>query len=182
MKRRILFLTGNSGIGKTTLLLAVIESLKAYRFEVGGMVSREVRRDGVRVGFEVANLVDNRQGWLARADGESGPRVGRYRVIVEDLDRIGAKAITDAAKKSDIIAIDEIGPMELFSDEFKTAVKEAIDSSKLVIGVIHRNARDVLIESIKRREDVHIIVVTLENRNQLKEDVVQEAIEYLRRM
>jgi nucleoside-triphosphatase len=177
MKKRMVFLTGNPGVGKTTLLLAITESLKTQGVKVGGMVSREVREHGIRVGFEITNLVDNSHGWLARADRESGPRLGKYAVILEDLDHIGAKAIADAVKTSDIVAIDEVGPMELFSLEFKKAVKEAVDSHKPIIGVIHRNTRDKLIESIKRREDVSIIVVTPENRNQLKETVLHEVTE-----
>jgi nucleoside-triphosphatase len=180
MKRRILFLTGNPGVGKTTLLVEIVKSLKGEGFNVGGMVTREVRENGVRVGFEITNLLDDSHGWLAKVYQESGPRVGRYRVILEDLGHIGAKAIIDAVKKSDVVAIDEIGPMELFSDDFKKAVTKAIESDKLVVGVIHKNARDSLIEAIRRRQDVQIEVVTRENRDKLREIVPRKAIEFLR--
>ena len=53
MKKRVLLLTGSPGVGKTTMLLRVVESLKAKGYGVGGMISREVRSDGARVGFEV---------------------------------------------------------------------------------------------------------------------------------
>jgi len=39
-------LTGPSGIGKTTIILKVTDALRMRKFEVGGMVSREVRVKG----------------------------------------------------------------------------------------------------------------------------------------
>jgi nucleoside-triphosphatase THEP1 len=43
MKKRLLFITGSPGTGKTTVLLKTIEALKARGYGVGGMVSSEVR-------------------------------------------------------------------------------------------------------------------------------------------
>ncbi|RJS68314.1 hypothetical protein CW693_04680 [Candidatus Bathyarchaeota archaeon] len=51
LKKRLLLLTGNPGVGKTTVLLRVIKALKAEGYTVGGMISREVRTHGTRVGF-----------------------------------------------------------------------------------------------------------------------------------
>lgn len=72
--------------------------------------------------------------------------MGKYKVVLEDLDRVGARVIVDAVNSADVVAIDEVGPMELCSEEFRKAVKEAIESGKLVLGVVHGNARDPLIE------------------------------------
>ena len=178
MKKRVLLLTGSPGVGKTTVLLRVVESLKGKGYSVGGMISREVRSDGVRVGFEVLDLGSGRRGWLAHVNQPSGPQVGKYRVNLEDLNSIGAEAIMAAFDKCDVIAIDEIGPMELFSEKFKEAVKRAVESGKLVVGVVHWKARDRLIEEVKAREDTEIITVTHENRNKLHENIVEKAIEF----
>ncbi|RLE84656.1 MAG: NTPase, partial [Thermoprotei archaeon] len=43
--------TGRPGIGKTTAVLRAAEELRRRGLRIGGMVSREVRRGGVRVGF-----------------------------------------------------------------------------------------------------------------------------------
>ena len=63
--------------------------------------------------------------------------MGKYHVNLEDLDNIGAQAIMQALEKCDVIAIDEIGPMELFSQKFKQAVTKALESQKLVLAVVH---------------------------------------------
>ncbi len=179
MKKRILLLTGNPGIGKTTLLLSTIDSLKTQNFNIGGITSREIRENEVRVGFELSDIAHNRRGWLARVDRKPGPRIGKYRVVMESLDEIGAQAILNAIEESDIVAVDEIGPMELLSDSFKQAVEKAIDSDKMIIGVIHRNVTDALVRSIRMREDSRIVTITLENRNRLKEALVREVNEFM---
>jgi nucleoside-triphosphatase len=179
LKKRILLLTGNPSVGKTSVLLKVVESLKARGYRVGGMISREARSQNTRVGFEILDVNNNRRGWLAHVDQRTGPQVGRYRVNIEDLEDLGVAAIVKAAEKFDVVAIDEIGPMELFSEKFKDAVKKAVESGKLVIGVVHWKARNKLIDDLKRREDTELYVVTYENRDRLHETVVKEAVDFL---
>jgi nucleoside-triphosphatase len=179
LKKRVLLLTGSPGVGKTTVLLRVVESLKSKGYSVGGMVSREVRSRGSRVGFELLDLSSDRRGWLAHVNQKSGPQVGRYRVNLEDLDCVGVEAIVKAAENFDVVAIDEVGPMELFSEKFRKAVETAVESRKLVVGVVHWKARNRLIDEVKGREDTEIITVTSENRNGLHKSIVEKAVEFL---
>lgn len=179
MKKRLLFITGSPGTGKTTVMLKAVEALKVRGYSVGGMISREIRTCGTRVGFELLDLSSSRRGWLAHVNQKYGPQVGKYRVNLEDLNSIGVKAIVEAVKNFDIVAIDEIGPMELFSEQFKDAVKEAVESRKLVIGTVHWKARNTLIDEIKTREDAEIYVVTYENRGSLHEVIIEKAAEFL---
>jgi nucleoside-triphosphatase len=179
LKKRILLLTGNPSVGKTTVLLKAVEALRARGYSVGGMVSREVRSCGERVGFEILDLSSNSRGWLARVNQPSGPRVGKYSVNLNDLDNIGAGAIVRAVKGCDVVCVNEIGPMELFSEKFKEAVRQAVEGEKLVVGVVHWKAKDKLIDEVKARKDVEIIVVTVENRGKLHEFILEKAIEFL---
>ncbi|MGA9388088.1 MAG: NTPase [Candidatus Bathyarchaeia archaeon] len=177
--KRLLFLTGSPGVGKTTILLRVVEALKAKGYGVGGMISREVRCSGVRVGFEIMDLCDSAHGWLAHVSQQSGPQVGRYRVSLKDLDSVGVRAIVRAVEDLDVVVVDEVGPMELFSAKFQDAVGRAVESLKLVIGVVHLRARSRLIDEVKGRADFGVYVVTPENRDSLHEAVVEKAVEFL---
>ena len=174
MRKKLLFLTGAPGTGKTTILLKVADALKSKGYRIGGMITREVRSCGSRVGFQIIDVQSSRQGWLAHVNLKTGPKVGRYRVNLEDLNSIGAAAILKAVKGSDIILIDEIGPMELFSEKFKEAVRKAVESGKIVIGTVHWRMRDATIEEIKQREDAEIHVVTRENRDKLPKIIVAQ--------
>ncbi len=167
MQKRVLLLTGAPGVGKTTVLLKSVEVLKGKGFSVGGMVSREVREGNVRVGFEILDLTSGKHGWLAHVNQQGGPRVGKYRVNLQDLDGVGAKAILEATKKSQVIAIDEIGPMELYSPRFKQAVTKALQSHKPVVAVVHAQAKDPLLAAANHREDAEVYTVTLVNRDAL---------------
>lgn len=169
MGKRILLLTGPPGVGKTTVLLKTVDSLKARGVAVGGMISREAREGSVRVGFEILDLTSGKCGWLAHVNQPSGPQVGKYRVNLRDLETIGAAAILEAAEKCAVVAVDEVGPMELYSQKFKQAVEHALVSNRLVLAVVHAKARDALIDEAKKREDAQTFTVTAENRGSLPE-------------
>lgn len=178
--KRLLLITGRPGIGKTTVLLNAANELQNKGFRVGGMLSRDIREKGSRMGFEIVNFTSGQRGWLAHVNQPSGPQVSKYRVNLNDLDQIGVKAIKSALKEAEVVVIDEIGPMELFSSAFKQAIKDAIDSRKLVLGVIHHSAHDPVINSVKNRNDAEIFEVTMENRHQLHNLLIQKTIQFLR--
>ena len=177
--KRLLFVTGRPGIGKTTVLLNAAEELKAKGYYVGGMISREGRQDGSRVGFEIINFKTGEKGWLAHINQPNGPQVGKYKVNLKDLDSIGVPAIQTALRDADIVVLDEIGPMELFSQAFKQAVMDATSSNKLILGVIHQSARDPMIESVRNRDDTLIVTVTFDNRNDIHNILIRNALQYL---
>jgi nucleoside-triphosphatase len=112
--KRVLLLTGPPGIGKTTVLVKSVDALRVRGISVGGMISREAREGNARVGFEIVDLTWSKHGWLAHVNQKGGPQVGKYYVNLYDLENIGVQAILEAIEKCNIIAIDEMGPMELY--------------------------------------------------------------------
>jgi nucleoside-triphosphatase len=179
MQKPIILITGMPGTGKTTTVMRVTEALKARGLKTGGMTTREQREDTARVGFSIQDMFTGKQGWLAHVNQPNGPRIGKYRVNLRDLEDIGAKAIRDAAGTADIIIIDEIGPMELNSQTFKQAVKEAMDSGKPVTATIHYKAKDEFVKAIKARPDAELIEVTLQNRANLHNLIIEKIMRIL---
>ena len=177
--KRVLLITGSPEVGKTTTLIKVVDLLREKGYNVGGMISREVREAGIRVGFEILDLSSQKRGWLAHIKQKTGPQVGKYHVNLEDLEAVGAQAITEATENCDIVAIDEIGPMEMFSEKFKEAVRKALESPKLVIAVIHWKAQDKLINAIKNLKDAETFTVTPEKRDQLSQTIAEKAVQSL---
>ena len=163
----IAFLTGAPGVGKSTVVRRVADNLKLDGIKIGGMTSGDLRSGSARLGFEVRNLLTNESGVLAHVNQSLGPRIGKYRVNSEDLDRVGAGAILSAIKDAELIVIDEVGPMELTSKRFKEAVQGALACGKPVLGTVHRNAQDPLVRAIKSGAGIEIIEVTSQNRDTL---------------
>ncbi|UCG36427.1 MAG: NTPase [Candidatus Bathyarchaeota archaeon] len=172
--KRVILVTGRPRTGKTTILLRAANELIMKGYKLGGMVSREIIQGGVRVGFQLVDFGSGERGWLARVGGSSGPKIGKYKVNLTDLELIGAKAIMHAKEGADIVLVDEIGPMELLSEAFRLAVKDVIDGEKPVLGTIHHRAQHTLIQTIKLRGDTEIIEVTPINRTEIPRVIVDK--------
>ena len=175
-------ITGPPGVGKTTVLLKVIQAVKAEGFRVGGMVCREVRVGRVRVGFKVEDLATGRQGWLAHRDFKTSVRVGRYGVNLRDLESIGVEALKRALKDPGIhiIALDEIGPMELKSRLFRDIVLEIVGGPKPLVAVVHYRARDALIDRVKSLRTLKVVRVSIMNRDRLPVEIAGELVKLLK--
>jgi len=167
------FLTGTPGVGKSTVVRKMVQRIQKDGMRVGGMTTADLRSGSARVGFEIRNLMTGEVVVLAHISRADGPRIGKYRVNSEDLDRIGTEGILSAIKHSDLIAIDEVGPMELTSHRFKDAVQAALASGKPLLGTVHRSATDPLVQAIKADRTVEIVEVTHENRDSLPSTLLE---------
>ena len=183
MSARHIFLTGPPGIGKTTVIMRTVSLLRQNDISVGGMITNEIREGRSRVGFEVIDIFSNKRGILAHVTYKYGPRVGKYRVNIQDLERVGVNAILHAIENCDVIVIDEIGKMELFSPKFVKAVETALASNKVILGTVHMRATHPLARRIRQglMERVIVIRVTYQNRDILPEQLYREVISYVGR-
>lgn len=160
-------MTGSPGTGKTTAIRQAIARSKA---KAGGFYTEEIRSGGIRQGFRIITL-DGHDAILAHVDNLSRYRVSKYGVDITNLDNIGVAAINRALKESDLIVIDEIGKMELFSPRFMEAVLKAIDSSKKVLGTIMLNPHPFA-DAIKRNLNVNVIELTRANHDQVLREIM----------
>ncbi|RMD85526.1 MAG: NTPase [Calditrichaeota bacterium] len=161
-----ILLTGKPGVGKTTIIQKIVEE---HGKKAGGFYTREMRENHRRTGFEIITL-DGKKGVLASVHLESPYRVGKYRVNLKDLEEIGVKAIEEALHHADLVVIDEIGKMELFSKNFRKVVKQALDSPKKFLGTIMHGSNP-FVDKIKQRADVKIFEITERNRNYITGDI-----------
>ena len=162
----IWLVTGPPGVGKSTAVSKVVLRLKSAGVIVGGCSTSERRSGGSRVGFDVRDLTTGRTGELSSTSSKFGPRVGRYRVNLTDLAKIGAGGLEAASLSSEVIVIDEVGPMELVSPEFRRAVRMCIDSGKPILAVVHERLDDDLLNEL-RRKATETVSMTVENRDSL---------------
>jgi nucleoside-triphosphatase len=173
---RVWVVTGPPGVGKSTVVSKVILRLKSAGVIVGGCVTAEERERGVRVGFQIKDLTDGKTGELASVAGRMGPRVGKYRVNLVDLAAVGASGLERAAAVSEMIVIDELGPLELVSPDFRRAVAKCVDSEKPILAVLHERMEDDLLIRI-RGEAVKTFSLTVESRDSAAEELVGELLD-----
>jgi nucleoside-triphosphatase len=165
--KHVYLLTGSPGSGKTSLIKA---ALKDFRGRAGGFYTEELRSEaGERYGFRLVTL-DGKTGTLAHMRFKSSNRVGRYGVDTKVLDEIGVSAITDAVANADVVVIDEIGRMELFSEKFKEVVLQAIASGKKVLGTIML-VHHPFADAVKRMPEVELIPVMRTNNEQVLAEI-----------
>ena len=168
IKERIV-ITGRPGVGKTTLIEKVIAELS---IPVGGMITKEIRKCDHRVGFSVIDIATGAEGILAHIHQQNGPKMGRYRVKLRDLEKIGIAAIDSALSDGTLVVIDEIGPMELTSSKFIPAVERVVESDVPFIISTHAKLDHPLIHHL--RQAFTLYRVKLGNRDELIELIRQE--------
>ena len=162
----VYLLTGQPGTGKTTIIKQAIAELKG---KVGGFYTDEIRSQGVRQGFRLVTL-DGQTAVLAHLYFHSPHRVSKYGVDVDSLDKVGVAAIEQAIKKRDLVVIDEIGKMELFSAKFREAVLNILNSGKRLLGTIMLSSHPCA-DVIKRQPQVNLVTVTRTNHQQVLEEL-----------
>ena len=177
-----MFLTGQPGVGKTTLVLKAIDALKTSPRTIGGFITTE-RRDGrgERCGFDVVTVgIDPpTSGTLATKaaagsrPGKGVPAVGNYVVAVADFERVALDVLGRDAdgghRRPDVTVVDEVGKMELHSVDFLPAVHRAMaDESTTVFGTIPmpRYGRTVpAVEAVRDDPRVAVVHVRRDNRD-----------------
>jgi nucleoside-triphosphatase len=164
-----LLLEGRPGAGKTTVAVRLIEILRASGVPVTGFVTREVRGErGRRLGFEI-DTVDGRHGRLAHVDLRGGLRVGRYGVVLEDLEGL-AVPLLERADGGSIVVIDELGKMELASPRFRDAVTGVLARRLPLVATVHAFGHPFT-DAVKRDASVTVMPVTRGNRDALPREL-----------
>ncbi|KAL0431048.1 UNVERIFIED_CONTAM: Cancer-related nucleoside-triphosphatase [Sesamum radiatum] len=179
--------TGPPGVGKTTLIIRVLEALKQSNpsLKIQGFYTRELREGAERVGFEVVTL-DGRRGPLASTnissrESQRWPNVGRYKVDVSSFESLALPEL-QVKEDTDLFIIDEVGKMELFSSSFFPAVLRVLESNiPLLASVpIPKSGRDIPgVARLKNHPGATMYTLNTSNRDAMKEQIYSNLINVL---
>ncbi len=174
-----IFLTGAPGIGKTTCVLKIYETLTIYKYKVGGFISREIREGGVRVGFKMINLQDGSEGILADIHSRTPYKIGKYYVKLDELNRFVEEMYP--IEDYDVMIIDEIGPMEMISNKFKKLINDVLTSEIPAILTIHVNYASKIQKYFKTSRPNILYKLTRENRDGMPLIIWRDLQRYIKR-
>lgn len=176
-------LTGPPGIGKTTICEKLVSMIKQQNYKSDGFYTKEVRGpNGNRIGFDVVLVKNDKKSTLARVkkvinqSQHSKYKVGNYHVFLHDFE---AAALPVFDSNTDILIIDEIGKMELFSQKFRNEViKSFFETSNrlFIIATIpqmHKipQQHSSMFQKFRTDEKYKIITVNYQNRNNLPGEI-----------
>lgn len=179
-------LTGPPGIGKTTVCKNVASLLERQNRIYNGFYTEEVRAEnGNRFGFDVVLLKDKaKRVPLARTENTlnqsqfSKYRVGSYHVFIDNFE---GSALPVLKTEADVLFIDEIGKMELYSKKFHDEVINIFFGSSnkktyiiATIPQMHRVPQrfQTLFQRLHNDSKSKVINVNRQNRNSLPNEIV----------
>ncbi|MFX0058156.1 MAG: NTPase [Candidatus Hodarchaeota archaeon] len=164
MSSKIL-ITGPPRCGKTTLITQLINNYLNKNYKVIGFLTPEVREKGKRIGFDIQNIFSRERKILARiGDCHKSLKLGKYCIFIENLDNMIYDLEKFDFKEIDLLVIDEIGKMELFSKKFQKFIKEIFKSELQLIATIGETLKHPIKEYILQQSD-HITFNLIEENH-----------------
>ncbi|KAH8286271.1 hypothetical protein KR054_005696, partial [Drosophila jambulina] len=168
------------GVGKTTLVRRICSKLGEKGHVLQGFYTEEVRDagNGQRIGFDVVTLTEKR-GILARCTNpeetdKRRPKVGKYAVFVQDFEHLALPQldINEDGAKPELLIIDEVGKMEMFSKRFEATIDDLLQKNQipLVITIPEKSSLK-LVEQLRKSPRSMLFQVTKGNRDSLAEKI-----------
>lgn len=128
------------------------------------MTATEVLGAGQRIGFDLQDNI-GRTTALARMDAKTDISVGRYYVDIKSLDTFIDPLFTFGADQ--LLYIDEIGRMQLYSQKFQSLVREYLNAPNDYLGTISSIYEHSFIAEARNRNDILLCTITPANRNEM---------------
>lgn len=159
-----IFITGERGIGKSTLLNKVIKNVDC---SIGGFIQEKKFTDKTTC-FNVISLYNLKDSYT----------IGIYHkekdVLYSDMNVfniISKNILLKSLGNKDLIILDELGFMEENCPLFKDTIIKILNSDTPVLGVL-KECDGNFVQQIKMREDVHIIKINENNRNSMEDKIL----------
>ena len=147
--KNIFIVTGDIASGKTSLLAALAEEFRQRQRSVRGILSPVVRMDSMRIGYDVMNIQTGERVPLCRNDPDGvGIAIGEW-IFRDDGIRFGNVSLDPSSLiASDLVIVDEVGPLELENKVWATSLDRLVGSSPCPIIL---TVREHLIERVQNR-------------------------------
>jgi nucleoside-triphosphatase THEP1 len=127
----VIIISGEKGSGKSLLMLEISRMCNQTGFKISGIIQPSLFVDEKHIGYSIMNITSGQTKTLAGLDsGAAANSVGKY-YFYEDGLKFGHLALQNT--NSEIVFIDEIGPLELSGKGWAQDLKQQLNKSPQII-------------------------------------------------
>ncbi len=172
MRSKIL-ITGSPRSGKSTLISRIIEFYSKENYVIYGFLTPEVRMGGKRVGFDVEDIYSGKRNKFARAGNyKTQFKLGRYSIFIKEFDQMISKLEKVEIQKIDLLIIDEIGKMELFSKKFQEFIKKQFQLDISIVATIGQKIQHPVKNFILKISKVNLFNLNRQNQQKVFQEII----------
>jgi len=168
-----ILITGPPKSGKSTLIAKLIDYYHGKNFKIYGFITPDVRKNNQRIGFDIKDIHTGLTKKLARVGSyKSQYKLGKYSIFIEEFDEILSILETIDYQSEDLLIIDEIGKMELFSKKFQNFIMKKYDLDINIIATIGQKIHHPIKDYISRTPNVFTYSLNQENAQELFKKII----------
>lgn len=132
---QLILVTGLSGVGKTTWCARLIDLARASGLSVSGVLSPSLLDQERKIGIQVLNLSTGESRQLATLRTAEDKVLSTPRWTFNETTLEWANEALARAGDSDLLVIDELGPLEFFKNQGLTAGLKRLDAGQYQVAV-----------------------------------------------
>jgi nucleoside-triphosphatase len=174
-----ILITGPPKCGKSTLVSKLIDFFSNKNYVIRGFTTPEIREKNNRIGFDIIDIYSGKKGKLARIGNyETKFKLGKYSIFIDEFEEIIKKSLeniiynSQTAERVDLICLDEIGKMELFSEKFQTLITNLFQSNFPVIATIGQKVQHPVKDYILNLTGVVLFNLSRQNQQLIYDKIV----------
>ncbi|NPA93719.1 MAG: DUF2478 domain-containing protein [Chloroflexi bacterium] len=166
----LVLLTAPSGLGKTTVCQALASTAQQQGWRVQGVLSPPQWQAGRKHSIHLHDLATGETRPLAFPALPEHADIGLWRFVPETV--TWGNRVLAAIRDTDLLVIDEIGPLELLRGQGLQAAFPTVQQAHYRLAVVTvRPELAALLAQIWRVRDPDIITLTTENRDHLHREL-----------
>jgi nucleoside-triphosphatase THEP1 len=165
MKREIWIITGTRGAGKTTLCRRLVNAARQAGWQVSGLLSPALFEEGIKTGILVEDLRTGEQRRLASVNHGQTAQLATTGWVFDPANMAWGQTVFQSATPTDLLLVDELGPLEMVRGQGWTAALQALDVAQFELALVI--IRPELLEKAQSRWQIARII-TVDNVQQVE--------------
>jgi len=173
MCKKVVFV-GPPRSGKTTLINRLLDYYRKQNYIIYGFLTPEIIRGNKRIGFNIFNLSNNKTYKFARKGNyKTDLKLGNYSIFLESFKRLIEELKKLNYNSSDILILDEIGKMELYSKDFENFLYKIFTKEINIIASIGEKLHHPVKQFILNNTNVITFHLNLQNQEEIFDKVIE---------